>query len=73
MTKPQSGPAATVPSRRDFLKQSSAVVGAGLAAGLVTPGGVHAGADETIRASLDSRNLVGTQIQVSGEPLRYHL
>ncbi|MEZ6070905.1 MAG: formylglycine-generating enzyme family protein [Pirellulales bacterium] len=29
MTKPQSTPGATVPSRRDFLKQSSAVVGTG--------------------------------------------
>jgi myo-inositol 2-dehydrogenase/D-chiro-inositol 1-dehydrogenase len=52
MSKSQSGPGITVPSRRDFLKQSSAVVGAGLAAGLVTPGGVHAGADETIRIGL---------------------
>ena len=52
MTKPQSAPGTAVPSRRDFIKQSSAVVGAGLAASLVTPGGVHAGADETIRIGL---------------------
>jgi predicted dehydrogenase len=52
MTKPQTASGIKVPSRRDFIKQSSAVVGAGLAASLIVPGGVHAGADETIRIGL---------------------
>lgn len=40
------------PSRRDFLKSSSAVAGAGALASLALPAGAYAGNDETIRVGL---------------------